>query len=278
MLLAALLCWAPRAQAFDAGAALASQQSLAQTIEYTRRSVADGSDERVYGSGQALQAKMTGTTVVFQPSLHQVQRAAVTGSRSTIDEMIAESGKLLSAAKTAPPSGLDKNLDLQRAMRGQDRVAFDSSLDDQEMGVFRFLNGKAAEGRIALNTQLAEIGRLVGHAFAAATLFHEAGHAGDAAIDGKGVIDGEIPAFVMQYRWLCFVDPTGEKLGLLRVALMEEQKLHPTRLGETAVAYAATLDVLRSTEGDPDKIRAFAGQLGYKEGQGRTNQPLPTGS
>jgi hypothetical protein len=277
-LLASLLMWPSSARALDASAARMSQEAMAQTLEFSHNAITNGSDEKVYGSGQAIEARMTGASFVFSPSLHQVQRAQVTGDQSTVADMLAESARLLGAAKTTPPDGLETNLARQQAMNGQNRVGFDGALADQEMGVFRFLKGKVDQGTIALNTQLAEIGRLVGHAFAAATLFHEAGHAGDDAIDQKGVIDGEILAFVMQYRWLCFVDPTGEKLGLLRVALIDEQRLNPSKLNKMAVDYAATLDVLRSTGGEPDKIRAFAGQLGYKEGDGRTSQPLPTGA
>lgn len=253
--------------------ALTAEGALIQGLELTQRAVARGSDEAAHATGHGLEALMGGATPVFSASMHEVQRAHVDGSGSTVSNMLDETDRLLGQGGGA--ADLRGAQRLQRQMDGQGRLGFEQGLGDTEMGVFRFTRGKGAEGTIGLNTALAQMGRLIGHAFAAATLFHEAGHAADAAIESSGVIDGEIPAFQLEYEWLRFVDPTGEKLALLRVALAEQHAAYPSRVTRMALDYARTLDVLRGTGGKPEKIKALVDQLGYVEGEGKTAIPVP---
>jgi hypothetical protein len=273
LLLALALFGSPAAALGPEAASAGAEAAILQGIVFTQHSVARGSDERVYASGHHLQSLISGGVPVFTPKLHEVQRAKVDGQESTIQNMLSENDELLGKAEAL--TDLHGAQRLQQKMFADGRMGFDGTLHDTEMGVFRFNRGRGHEGTIGLNPLLAAIGKYIGHAFAATTLFHEAGHAADAAIDETGVIEGEIPAFQLQYAWIKFVDPTGEKLGLMRVALAEQHAAYPSALTKLALDYARTLDVLRGTGGDTEKIRAFIKQLGYEEGHGKDPVPPP---
>jgi hypothetical protein len=272
---AALALLPLRARALG-GAVAPAEGAIVTAVDYTNKAVVQGSDEKVYGSGVALQQLVGGgSTIRFHSSFHPSPRPQLDGREAGLGDLLDEGRKRLDENPSGASQALRENVLRQAALSGQGRVGFDRGLSDNEMGVYRFSKGKASEGRVDLNPWLKELSRVVGWSFAAATLVHEAGHAGDAAIDQEGVIDGEVPAFQIQYQWLCFVDPTGHLLAGLRQILDAQQHAHPTKLGQMAVDYAATLDVLRGTGGDPKKIKAFADQLGYREGQGKTAVALP---
>lgn len=274
-LFAALLVLAPlRARAL--GSVAPAEGAIVTAVDYANKAVVDGSDEKVYGSGAALQQMVGGGSAIrFHASFHPAPRPELDGRDAQLDDLLEEGRRRLDEQPSAASAALRENVLRQASLSGQGRVGFDRGLDDNEMGVYRFSKGKASEGRVDLNPWLQQLSRLVGRSFAAATLVHEAGHAGDAALDDEGVIDGEVPAFQIQYQWLCFVDPTGHLLAGLREILRAQQDAHPTKLGQMAIDYAATLDVLRGTGGDAKKIKAFADQLGYREGQGKTAVALP---
>lgn len=274
--LAIALAAAPARAALNGAPAAAVQDAIEKTVTFTNDAVINGSDERVYGAGVELQRLIGGgRTAVFRPLIAPPPRPDVDGKTADIDDLLREGRDRLTKAGARAKNELWKNLSLQESLAAQQRVGVDAGLADNEMGVFRFNHGHASEGRIDVNPWLSGIVTKVGRAFGAATLFHEAGHAGDGAIDSEGVIDGEITAFQIQYKWLCLVDPTGHKLAVLRNALAAQMRASPGKLTKMAIDYAASLDVLRGTGGDPAKIKAFAAQLGYREGEGKTSVPLP---
>ena len=277
-LLAAAVARLPlRARAL--GGVAPAEGAIVSAVDYTNRAVVQGSDEKVYGSGAALQDLVGGgSTIRFRSEFHPSPRPQLDGGSASLDELLDEGRKQLDLAPERATAALRRNVALQRRLYDEGRVNFDSSLSDNELGVFRFAKGKASEGRVFLNPWLQQLSRRVGKAFAAGPLFHELGHYGDENVDASGVIDGEVPAFQIQYDWLCFIDPTGYLLANLRVILRAQQDAYPTKLGQMAIDYAATLDVLRGTGGDAQKIKAFADQLGYREGQGKTAVPLPNGA
>lgn len=266
-LLAALAGAEPAAPANPA-APRVNPQAIAEGVELTQKAVRSGSDTSVRETGEGLQRLISGVSVVYVPTVHRVQRAQVNGEESTLENMLEATKKGLTTG-AVPPAELRRNFETQQGLKEAKRMDVDGALDDDEMGIFRYLRGKLNEGRVLINPWLVEIGQLVGHNFAAATLFHEAAHADDSSLETGGVIEGEVVAFTAQYKWLKFIDPTGERLALLRVALAEQMKLKPNRLTKKAIDYAATLDVLVGTGGDPLKIRQFAYELGYREGEHR---------
>jgi hypothetical protein len=146
------------------------------------------------------------------------------------------------------------------------------------MGIYRYPKSGAL-GFIELNTNLAFIATQVGDPFAAAVLFHEAGgHSLDRNILTEGVIEAEILAFQVEYWWLKTIDPSGERLALLRSILTERLRRKPSRLVSLALNFATSLDVLVGTEGDKEKIRKYVFELGYREGHEHDREPLSPSS
>jgi hypothetical protein len=240
-------------------------ETISQGVELTRRAATGGSVESTHAHGHALQNMLTGGSVVFAPSLHEVRRAEVTGDVTYFDDMQAAAEGARQESIDVPAAEVRESVEGLAALNGQKRVIVDGSLDEGTMGVFSYASGKIDQGIIALNDSLPYIGALVGPLFAYATAVHERQHASNHELERHGVVDGEVPAFQAQYAWLKFVDPTGEKLGLLRVALESQMRRQPNKLTQMALAYAKTLDVLVGTGGDERKIREFAHELGYRD-------------
>ena len=247
----------------------AGESPIVRGIEATITAVRGTSDEAVYSRGQALQDVLDGGSVRFRPSLHEVQRPQPAGKKTEVNDMLSDAQERLSNSKKLPPSELKANIESQAQLVGERRLGFEASLDDHEMGLYRFLKDRVHDGTVALNYWLRDMGLIMPIEFLEAVAVHEAAHRDNGALAAEGVIDGEVVSFERQYQWLNFVDPTGEKLALLRLALQTQMKRMPNPLTQKALEFAATLDVLVGTGGDRQKIRQFAYELGYRDGEHR---------
>ena len=91
----------------------------------------------------------------------------------------------------------------------------------------------------------------------------------DGKLDPKAVIEGEVLAFKTQYLWLKVADPYDERICFMRTALMNEQRVRPTRIGEMGLTYLNHLAELQATGGDEKAIRDLVLRLGYKDGESK---------
>lgn len=270
----AVTAWILLASLF-AGAASANRpvgaaDPVARGIEAVDNALRGTSDETVLSKGHALQDAIQGGWFVFRrPSIAATPRPVAHGETINANELVEDAQKRLIGKRKNASSELKANVDGQSDLVGQGRIRMVDHLADNTMGVYKFAKDRVQDGFIELNSWLRQLAQIMPLEFLEATLVHEKAHQGNAALATEGVIDGEIVSFSLQYEWLAFVDPTGEKLGMLRLLLEEQMRAAPNALTRKALEYAAALDVLRGTGGERRKIREYVEALGYREGQDR---------
>lgn len=215
-------------------------------------------------------------TPVVRAHAHFMDREPVTGERGTIEGMLdtAQARYDHYKLKTSeiPAAELDGAIAYARKMREEKREDFDrrGAMPENQMGVFRYAKEKLEGGMIEVNGRMALIATRIGMAFSYATIVHEAAHAkarAEGRLDPKRVIDGEVEAYRVQYRWLKIVDPKEERLMVLHVTLSKYLEQHPDdRITAQAISYVSHLIDLYDTGGEDSKIREYVQKLGYEEG------------
>lgn len=250
-----------------------SQGAIEDTIQTTAAAVRGTDDSAVYADGHGLQRSLDGAAAGFKANLHSVQRPVAYGKRAEIGDMIRDAKERIERDPSADPD-VRANIDRAASLFGASRVRFDGSMEDDDMGLYAYKKDHEHDGIIKLNKDLKTMGYNMPIYFIMATLVHEACHQGDRNLPTEDTLDGEAVAFSCQYKWLKQVDPDGEKLGQLRLALEKEQHQAPGNpiLGQE-LKYAATLDVLVGTGGDKNRIKQFAYDLGYRDGGGLDAPP-----
>lgn len=203
-----------------------------------------------------------------------MDRESVDGHEGTIDGMLDEAKKRYDHYKMTtvepPAPELDAAVKYSRDLRQDKRVDFDKTgkMADNQMGEFRYQTDRR-DGEVALNDRMRLLATRIGEAFAYATMVHESGHAkarADGRLDPKRVIDGEVEAYRIQYRWIKIIDPRAERMIVLHSTLQLQVKHHPEdRISKAAIVYLEHLLEVYDTEGDDGKIREMIKRLGYEE-------------
>jgi len=240
---------------------------VAERLQSTAVAVRGTDDDAVSSSGSKLQETLGDVGAAFRPSLHQVQYPVPFGKGAEVADMIQDAKDRLAFARHMPEPELSAVVEDAQALFGENRVHL-GKLPDDDMGVYNYTKPNVAAGTVKLNDWLKLMGYVVPVDFLTATLIHEAGHHHDGNLATESTLDGEVAAFLPEYEWLAFVDPTGERLGLLRERLKAQMERHPNPITRQALKYAATLDRLVGTGGDKQKIRQYAYEIGYRDGPG----------
>ena len=232
------------------------------------------SDVRVQAAGffEGLQRE----TPVVRPAPHLMDRENVNGRVGTVDGMIETAQGRYDHYKLTSPEVPDTRLDdavaYARALREAKRADFDKTgaMAENQMGVFRYAKESLEGGLVELNGRMALMATRIGEAFTYATLVHEAAHAKARAagrLSPEKVIDGEIEAYRVQYKWLKIVDPKEERLIVLHVTLSIYQQRHPEdRVTAQAISYVSHLIDLYDTGGEERALREYVEKLGYEDG------------
>jgi hypothetical protein len=170
-----------------------------------------------------------------------------------------------------PPAELSNALSFSKNLETQGRVDFDryGHMPENQMGAFHYVQ-TAWDGFVELNKNLALIATRIGEAFTYATLIHEGGHAlarAQGRLSPERVIDGELEAYRIQYRWITLIDPSAERMIVLHSTLRLRLKHHPEdRITALAITYLEHLLELYDTGGEELKLSAMIKRLGYREG------------
>ncbi|MDE2140864.1 MAG: hypothetical protein KGL74_00190 [Elusimicrobia bacterium] len=215
-------------------------------------------------------------TPLVRPKAHIMDREPVDGHVGTVDGMIATAQQRYDHYKMTstdvPDPELDAAVVYAKKLRDEKRADFDKKGDmaDNQMGVFRYAKASLEGGIVEINARMALMATRIGEAFSYATLVHEAAHArarSEGRLSPEKVIDGEVEAYRVQYRWLKIIDPSEERLVVLTVTLHKYSQLHPDdRVTAQAVDYLAHLVDLYNTGGDDAKLREYVKKLGYEDG------------
>ena len=257
---------------------LVSPDTVRKQTEDLRDAVASPSstDYGVHSQAAGFFEGLQRETPMFRPPVHVMDRERVDGHVGTVDGMILTAQQRYDHYKMTstevPDPELDGAISYAKGLREQKRADFDKTgaMADNQMGVFRYAKEKLDGGMVELNARMALLATRIGEAFTYATLVHEAAHARARAagrLTPDKVIDGEVEAYRVQYRWLKLVDPSEERLVVLHVTLSKYLKMHPEdRVTAQAISYLSHLVDLYNTEGDEKKIREYVKKLGYEEG------------
>lgn len=224
-------------------------------------------------------------TPFSRPHQRLMDREAVDGRVGTMQGMIDTAEQRYDYYKfhtsEVPAAELADAIDHARRLHNENRADFDQTgtMPDNQMGVFRYV-ATEYQGLVRLNAHLALIATRIGEAFAYSTLAHEAGHS-KAREEGRlqpgKVIDGELEAYRIQYRWIKAIDPSAERMIVLHSTLKLRLKHHPEdAVTATAITYLEHLLQVYDTGGEDLKLRELIQRLGYEEGQGGDAPKAPT--
>ncbi|MFI5345935.1 MAG: hypothetical protein ACHQ51_06130 [Elusimicrobiota bacterium] len=282
---------APADDSSGAAPALVNPEAVRKQNDELRDAVASpsssdyGVHDRAAGFFESLQRE----TPLVRPVAHYMDREPLDGHVGTVDGMIATAQQRYDhyRMKSAdiPNPELDRAIAYAKDLRDQKRADFDrtGAMAENQMGVFRYAKDKLEGGMVQINARMALLATRIGEAFAYATLVHEAAHArarAEGRLTPEKVIDGEVEAYRVQYRWLKLVDPSGERLIVLHDGWSNYMKKHPEdRVTALAITYVEHLVDLYNTDGDERKLREYVKKLGYEEGDnGREGGVNPAAS
>ena len=234
-------------------------------------------DSDVRDQSAALFDNIQRETPLMRPAPRFMDREPVDGHMGTIDGMIATAGRRYDhykmTASEVPAADLANAIDYARVLRGDKRADFErgGKMAEDQMGEFVFsLQDKLDAGRVEINARMALIATRIGEAFSYATLVHEAAHArarSEGRLSPERVIEGEVEAYRVQYRWLKAIDPSSERMIVLHSTLKLYLELHPDdEVTRASVAYLEHLFELRNTNGEDGKLREMIQRLGYEDG------------
>jgi hypothetical protein len=276
MLLAALPL---RAQEDQKGPILIDPAAIQKQTDDLRDAVAAPSvdDSDVRDQSAALFDNIESQTPLMRPAPHFMDREPVDGHVGTIDGMIATAGQRYDHYKMTtsevPAADLANAVDYAKVLRGDKRADFErgGKMAEDQMGEFVFsVQDKLDAGRVEINARMALIATRIGEAFSYATLVHEAAHAkarSEGRLSPERVIEGEVEAYRVQYRWLKAIDPSSERMIVLHSTLKLYLELHPDdEVTRASIGYLEHLFELRNTNGEDGKLREMIQRLGYEDG------------
>jgi hypothetical protein len=225
------------------------------------------------------------STPFARPAERHMDREIVDGRMGTMKGFVDTAQQRFDYYKLhtndVPPAEIEETVAHARKLNDEGRADFDrtGTMADNQMGVFRYVRTEW-QGLVKLNAHLAMIATRIGEAFAYATLVHEAGHSRareEGRLHPEKVIDGELEAYRIQYRWIKIIDPSAERMIVLHSTLRLRLKAHPEdRVTAAAVGYLEHLLQVYDTNGEEPKLRELIDRLGYEENQGASSPTSPT--
>lgn len=258
-------------------------------VDELRETVADprASDGFVWEKAQDFAAAVPRTEIAVQTGLRLWDfggSALGDGMELTAARLVAEGEARLRSGAVPPPEFLRDAVASAGLQHGQGRLGFDTlgSMDEEQMGRYRYVPGRLESGMIELNRRMSEIGAVIGRAFAYSTVAHEAAHRlahEQGLLTPERVEENEVYAFRAQHDWLAWIDPHGERLPYARQWLRNQIRLgRGGSLAPDALRYLDHLAEVRETGGEEDKLRELVRRLGYSEGHRHGPADHPTRS
>jgi hypothetical protein len=215
-------------------------------------------------------------TPLVRPDPRRMDREPVDGHVGTIDGMIATAkvryDHYRMTTTEVPSTDLENAVGYAKVMRDDKRADFNGKMAENQMGEFVYaVKDRLDAGKVEINARMALIATRIGEAFAYATLAHEAAHAkarADGRLTPERVIDGELEAYRVQYRWLKVIDPSAERIIVMHSTLGLHLKRHPEdQVTRASISYLEHLLQLWDTGGEDGKLRDMIKKLGYEEGE-----------
>ena len=276
MLLAALPL---RAEESRKGPILVNPAVIRTQTDDLRDAVAGVSvdDSGVHARAAGLFENIQRETPLMRPAPRLMDREPVDGHVGTIDGMIETAKQRYDhykmTASEVPAADLANAVDYAKALRADKRADFErgGKMAENQMGEFVFsLQDKLDAGRVEINARMALMATRIGEAFSYATLVHEAAHArarSEGRLSPERVIDGEVEAYRVQYRWLLVIDPSAERMIVMHSTLKLFLERHPEdEATRASISYLEHLWELRNTNGEDGKLREMIKRLGYEDG------------
>lgn len=246
------------------------------------------SDFGLHDQAQGLFDTIQRETPLVRPAPHRMDREQVDGHRATVDGMIQTAQQRWDhyklTTREVPPAETEESMGFAKVMRDDRRaeLAPNGRMGENQMGSFEWAKDKVERGRIELNGRLALIACRIGEAFTYATLIHEATHAKAHAagrLSAKEVVDGEVEAYRVEYRWIKAMDPRAERMIVLHSTLGLYLKRHPEdRVTRQSITYLEHLLALWDTHGEDQALREYIKKLGYQDGDRDHDGGVATGS
>ncbi len=232
-------------------------------------------DSAVAASGRNLERSVNEASAGFHASIAPHDRLPAFGRPATVQDLLRAAQNVL-ARSAHPDPALSAVVASAQSLVGQGRVVFDCGLKDTDMGVYSFDAARPHDGVVKLNCKLGSMGTVTPIEFLVSVLVHEVGHHDDKDLGKEETLDGEVPAFSIQARWLEQVDPRGKRVAQFRQDLADGMyAAFPNDVTASAASFAASLDVLIGREerastalGLRDELRRYAAELGYSNEPG----------
>lgn len=195
------------------------------------------------------------------------------GKEKTVDQLITGGERALSdLGLGVPPPDLRDAVAGVRESHRAGLMSFADDMNPRQMGRFLFTEGRAETGSTQINSRMAQMAGIIGLPFAFMTPLHEWVHEKwhrEGRLSTQRVIEGELPAFMAQFRWLQWVDPHGERLAYAREWLANQKRggAHGGLIDD-AEAYLQHAADVRQTGGDERRMLELIERLGYRDGAG----------
>jgi hypothetical protein len=196
------------------------------------------------------------------------------GKEKSVDQLITGGERALSdlGLGVPPPDLRDAVAGVRESYRAG-TLAYADDMNARQMGRFLFTEGRPETGSTQINSRMALVAGVIGLPFAFMTPLHEWVHErwhSQGRLSTQRVIEGELPAFMAQFRWLQWVDPHGERLAYAREWLANQKRngVHG-QLIDDAEAYLQHAADVRATGGDERRMLELIERLGYRDGQGQ---------
>ena len=233
-------------------------------------------NSRIHSQAAGMFEDIQRETPLVRPSPRRMDRESVDGRIGTIDGMLEIAQRRYDHYKMrtreVPAADLANAIEYAKTLRAEKRADFEKGgkMAENQMGEFVYgLKERLDSGLVEINRRMALMATRIGEAFAYATFAHEAAHAkarADGRLSPDHVIDGEIEAYRVQYRWLKVIDPSAERMIVLHSTLKLYLARHPEdEVTRTSIAYLEHLLQLWDTNGEEPKLRAMVEHLGYEE-------------
>lgn len=273
-LLPALLACVPASASPRAGDP--GVDTFREKVADVARTAADpaASPSAIWEKGQNLY--LNRVDVVVEPDLRGWdfgREALGDGKQKSIDDIITGGERALSdLGRGVPPPELRDAVAGVRQMQRDGLIEFSGAMAEQQMGRFLFTEGRPETGQMQVNAVMEYMAGQVGLPIAMMTKLHEYAHYvthREGRLNTRRVVEGELPAFMMQFRWLAWIDPHGERVAYARAWLQNQVRLgRGGYVAGLSLKYLEHAAEVRATGGDREKMLDLIERLGYRDGGG----------